>query len=363
MQLVRQDSSSSSPALARRLRKLREERWPEMTITQAMLARALGGVAVSTVSSWESPNSNAAPPRHRLAAYATFFATRRSFAGDEPRVLGDDELDDVERAERDRLLQELTNLRQAGPAPARPSYDTGEARGTWHFPDGAPVRLICGSPPEVIQEQTKHPYADPSNPNYVGLLAYADTDALIELFGHVRAVNPESDVRFMLAKDLAADHLSGHVVLLGGLSTNQVASWFTSKVALPVRQVDDPKVKDGDIFELTQRDGTERFYPVFDPALGLVEDVGLLVRVPNPINTAKTLTICNGIFARGVVGSVRCLTDSQLRKQNEDYIATRFGGSRQFGLLMRVSVMQATTLTPDLNNKDTRIYEWPEKPA
>jgi hypothetical protein len=51
----------------------------------------------------------------------------------------------------------------------------------------------------------------------------------------------------------------------------------------------------------------------------------------------------------------------QLRDRNEAYLASRFGGSTQFGLLMRVSVMQGTTLTPDLNNPHTRIFEWPER--
>ncbi len=365
----RQDGSSGSPALARRLRELREQSWPDVTITQATLAEAFGGLAGSTISSWESPTSPTVPTLRRLAAYARFFATRRSVAGDRPHVLPDSELDDAERAERDRLLQELITLRQADP-PASPTQETGAAHSSWHFPDGAPVRLICGRPPEQIQEQVEHPYANAASPNYVALLSYADTDALIELFGHIRAVNPDSDVRFKLADEVDADDLSGHVVLLGGLSTNQgganrrfrtqVAGWFASRVNLPVRQVEDARVEDGEVFELNRDGKGTRIYPVEDAALGLTEDIGLLVRMPNPTNTATTLTICNGVYGRGVLGSVRCLTDRKLRDRNEAYLASRFGGSPQFGLLMRVSVIRGTALTPDLNNPHSRIYEWPE---
>ena len=60
----------------------------------------------------------------------------------------------------------------------------------------------------------------------------------------------------------------------------------------------------------------------------LAEDVGLLARVPNPLNSSRTLTICNGIHSRGVYGAVRSLTDAQLRDANERYIAANFGSIR-----------------------------------
>ncbi len=40
--------------------------------------------------------------------------------------------------------------------------------------------------------------------NYTDLLTFADADALIELFGFLRKVNPESDVRFIRADRLLA---------------------------------------------------------------------------------------------------------------------------------------------------------------
>jgi hypothetical protein len=335
---------------------LREERWPDLVLTQAAMAEALGGLAVSTISSWESPNAPP-PPRRRLAAYATFFATRRSVEGGRHRVLAEHELEDAERTERNSLLTELLALRDAAPSTPALYGPDAAARSTWHFPDGAPVRLVCGRLPD----DALSPLTSTAKPNHVELLAYADLDALVELFGHIRAENPASDVRFKLAADLMADDLSGHVVLLGGLGWNQATMWFARRTNLPVRQVSDKTIEDGEVFELTRGKETNRFYPVRDPALGLTEDVGLLVRMRNPINSARTLTICNGVYGRGVLGAVRCLTDSQIRDSNEAYLASRFGGSPQHGLLMRVSVMQGTTLTPDLNNPHTRLFEWPER--
>ena len=38
----------------------------------------------------------------------------------------------------------------------------------------------------------------------------------------------------------------------------------------------------------------------------LLEDVAMLARLPNPFNALRTLTYCNGIHSRGVLGAVRC---------------------------------------------------------
>ena len=60
-----------------------------------------------------------------------------------------------------------------------------------------------------------------------------------------------------------------------------------------------------------------------------MEDVGLLVRLPNPLNSTRTITMCNGIHSRGVLGAVRTLTDARLRESNEQYIAQNFPGENQ----------------------------------
>ena len=44
----------------------------------------------------------------------------------------------------------------------------------------------------------------------------------------------------------------------------------------------------------------ERFLPKWgDGGRVLIEDVGLLVRTRNPLNSNRSLTICNGIHSRG----------------------------------------------------------------
>ena len=95
----------------------------------------------------------------------------------------------------------------------------------------------------------------------------------------------------------------------------------------------------------------------------LAEDVGLLVRVPNPLNASRTLTICNGIHSRGVYGAVRTLTDAQLRDGNERYISTNFGDAGSFAILMSVTVIKNKAMTPDFNRPDVVLYQWPQDAA
>ena len=94
---------------------------------------------------------------------------------------------------------------------------------------------------------------------------------------------------------------------------------------LPIRQVEHKDLNSGEIF-VAEVDGKSReFWPQWrDEGAGkrmLTEDVGLLARVPNPLNASRTLTICNGIHSRGVYGAARTLTDAELREGNERYIS------------------------------------------
>jgi Helix-turn-helix domain len=84
---VRVDGEDPRLLLARRLRMLREEHWPGMKVSQPQLARALGKgkpLSAALISSWESQTNPAIPPLPHLHAYATLFATRRSFGGTGP---------------------------------------------------------------------------------------------------------------------------------------------------------------------------------------------------------------------------------------------------------------------------------------
>lgn len=342
--------------LARRLRELREQTWPEAGLTQAALAAAFtceGHVSSATVSSWESLTLPKVPPRSRLTAYARFFATRRSVEGDAPRLISLAELTEEERRGCENLETELLTLREAARKPS--AKDEVAVARSWHFADPGPVTLICAQLPEAETGSL----ANPADPNYTELLSYADLDALVELHGHIRAENSTMDVFFKVSSDVVPDDLSSHVVLLGGIAWNDKTQRLSEMIKLPIKQIEIPEIKTGEIFELERDSEKERFLPRWDSKDGtLLEDVGLIVRRPNPFNSSRSLTICNGIHSRGVLGAVRSLTDARLRDWNEKYIVNNFPDQSNFAILMRVSVMAGRTMTPDFRNPDCVLYQW-----
>jgi hypothetical protein len=157
-----------------------------------------------------------------------------------------------------------------------------------------------------------------------------------------------------------ADDLSGHVVIIGGIAWNDVMRRLIDLSRLPVRQQEEPGLESGDIFSIQAGDRQEKFLPQWSATGALMEDVGLLARMPNPLNSNRTITMCNGIHSRGVLGAVRTLTDARLRESNEQYIARDFS-KIQFGILMRVTVIEGETLTPDFNTEGTVLYQWTDR--
>jgi hypothetical protein len=345
--------------LAQRLRSLREGRWPDVRLTQAALAKALGDeepLSAATVSSWESLTAPKLPPRNRMLAYARFFATRRSVAQPSPRLLPIEDLTAEEEGVYEALEAELLRLRDAA---KKPSGDEIVAiRRSWHFPAGTgPATIVCAQLPKGETS----PLADLAHPNYNELLSFADLDALVELHGHIRAENPMIDVFYKAAPNVVPDDLSGHVILVGGVAWNDITKRLSEMISLPVRQVGYPSLKTGDIF-VAQLNGKEhKFLPKWNSDRQvLTEDVGLLARVPNPLNSSRTLTICNGIHSPGVAGAVRCLTDARLREFNESYLTNNFSGVNSFVILMRIQVIEGQAMTPDLNISSNILYQWPE---
>jgi len=333
-------------ALPRKLRALRRSR----RLTQQDIASALN-VGVSSVSSWESTTSLKPPPPARLDEYAVLFAGTDA----PPRLVPDGELTGAQRTERDRLAAELDKLRLAAVGNPEAGADDGP-QSFWHFPDGGPVRVICG----LVTQQPV--IAKSRNHNYMQLSAYADLDALTELYGQLRAENPTSNVGYDLAPRLEADDLRSHLVLLGSGNMNPATLRAADLVPnLPVRQVEDPAIEDGEVFVLAD-DPETRFLPKFigdDPTNEVKEDVGWFFRTPNPYNVDRTLTICSGVFTRGVYGAVRFLTDRVLHEANEDVLTARFDGVDTFGLLMKVPVYGHATATPDLRSPGSILYAWP----
>lgn len=345
------DLSSPSQDLARRLKDLRLER----KLTQKELGTALGGdqpLSAPTIASWENKSAPKLPPQDRMLAYAQFFATPRSMEGT-PRLIPTDDFTAEELADYETLRNEFLGLHAAVRGT---SAEPVVARRSWRFVDDGPLTFICAQLPGAEAS----PLSDPASPNYTELLGFGDLDALVELWGHVRMENPQMDVFYKPAPRVKADDLSGHVVIVGGVGWNDVTRRILDLTHLPVTQTEDPAVKTGDIFVSHIEGKEKRHLPTWSPTdeTKLIEDVGLLVRIPNPLNSNRTLTMCNGIHSRGVFGAARSLTDKRLRESNERYLAENFSDSQQFGVLMRVQVIEEVAMTPDFNSPNTVLHQW-----
>jgi transcriptional regulator with XRE-family HTH domain len=353
-----QEASAATGRLAQRLRSLREQEPSRLTqeprhLTQQDLARALGGhkqLSGATISMWE--NGTRIPTEDRLRAYALFFSTARSFSGNHPKLLERSDLRGEELERLHELESELLDLREAalvGDVPA-----PGQADHILYFPDGALVTIVCADVPEG--EQPRH--ADPTDLNFVRASSFADLDALLDLYGYLRAENPSANVRIRAARDLKAEEVTDHLVLLGGVIWNEATRRFADQIQLPVEQ--DPA--GDDIFVVATDDERREFRPRLEDGV-LQEDFGLFARAPNPQAPNHSVTFCNGVTTRGVRGAVQCFTDPNLRGPNEQYAAERFSGLSTWGLLMRVEVLNGEPLTPDLSKDETRVFEWPPEPG
>lgn len=351
---------TTGASLASRLRDLRRSHFPDVNITQKKLAEALSKdepVADSTLSSWENVKAPTLPPHSRLSAYAQFFATERSVVG-HPHLVPLEELTAAEHEAREKLERELVRLRDddaGGPAVG------GQF---WRFNDGAPITVIC-SDLRKSDELELGPLTEEDNPNYAELYSFGDLDALFDLYGHLRATNPDTPVH--IRRGASSPDLPNHLVVLGGIAWNDVTRRLNDMLALPIRQVEDAKLHSGEVFVTAGRPhDSELFLPRWredDPGTAakpgvLLEDVGMLGRLPNPYNELRTLTYCNGIHSRGVLGAVRCLTDPAVREDNERYLEETFTGSDHFVILMRVPVLGGETVSPSLKSPGTVLFQW-----
>ncbi len=353
--------------LAGRLRGLRLER----KLTQKTVATALER-SVPLISAWESGKEQ--PPEAKLLQYAMLFAGERSSTEGDLRLPTETELTSAEIEARDRLYRELVALRGHGDAaaaggPAQPpilrlatTSDT-IGGGSWYFGDGRPVTIVCSKLPK--DQLALIPDGDPEladDADHRRSYQYADLDALIELYGHIRAVNPASQVNIRVSGDVDEDDVTAHVVLLGGVDWNPLTGQLLARTNLPVRQVGRPGPGAIGYFEA----GAGIFEPVVEPESEprrFVSDVGLFYRGVNPNNALRTLTICNGMFARGTYGVVRALTDTRFRDRNERFVNDKFGGKKAYCILSRVSFVKSLTMTPDWTESSQRLFEWSEPHA
>lgn len=208
------------------------------------------------------------------------------------------------------------------------------------------------------------PLADEKNLNHTRLHRFADIDALLEVFGHIRALNPDLHVLTRLPSEIQRTDLQNHIVLLGGIAWNKTMRriLFDLEKKLPIEQVEHSQVLEGEVFRVKKDDDREE--QTYLPAIEvdgeeseLTEDVGLLARLPNSFNFSRTMTICNGVHSKGVLGAVLAITDETVRLANEEYLARRFPAG-DFAMLVRVPVISGHPIAPDLQNPHTRLFEW-----
>ena len=363
------DSQDPRQRLARRLRALREETWPGRKITQPQLARALGGLSVPLISSYESQTKPRIPPLSRLNDYAALFATPRSFDEEPGHFISPQDMTDEELQAMNELKQDLLGLRngamRAGAAtqeheqPDEISVSLGS--GPWRFEDGKDITIVCAQWPKKMLEQI--PYARVDDPDYIELLTYSELDSLFELYGHLRAANPTNQVNFRTANKLAPDDYTTHLVTLGGIDWNTTTSFALRKLELPVQQVADWDTEGGQYFEVQGSGPTTKHRPVLEESgdqMVLREDIALFARAVNPFNQKRTITICNGMYGRGTYGAIRALTDARFRDRNSGYLRSRFGDSNSYCVLTRVPIVNGVTLTPDWTTDEYTLFEWSE---
>jgi transcriptional regulator with XRE-family HTH domain len=344
--------------LAARLRQLRDE----LGLTQLDLAKAFSGekaIRPPTISTWENARNPVRPPGVRLEAYARLRST--SLRGKGVGLVALPELSAEERGIYDEVLLELTTLSDAADELSDEDA-TSRSVGLWAFEDDGPLTIICPSAPS----EARGPLANREDPNYTETHAYADLDALIDVYGHIRAeIGFRFPITYSPAEHYRVEDLSGHLVLVGGIAWSKLNRTIQETLTdLPVRQVEVPELQTGEIFMVGHGEAERRFEPEWsqDNDKVLFRDVGYLARTRNPYNTHRTLTICNGIHSRGVLGAVRTLTDGRFRRENEAYLAEHFP-SGEFALLIRVPVVQGRALGADLSNPHSILYEWSGEPG
>jgi transcriptional regulator with XRE-family HTH domain len=353
-------AEQAAQQLAHRLRSLRKQGWPGKRITQEQLSQAFE-VSVPLISSWERPNDPVAPPLHRLEAYATFFATARSVERRPYRVIA--QLTDDEQAARDSLLAELTELRDRalGDTPAEEASPFTD--NLWRFPPDQDITIVCSELPVRLQQQL--PGSNPDDPDYAELYRYSDLDSLFELHGHIRAMNPHSNVYVGSGSGiLKPDEYTSHLVLLGGVDWNQVTAQVLHRINLPIQQQEREADEDTGGFEVVENELVVR---TFQPRLRRVgdrlvleEDVAHFYRSPNPFNQKRTVTMCNGLYSRGVLGAVRALTDTRFRDRNNAHVQNLLAEQETVSILSRVQVLQGSVVTPDWTDPDQLLHEWAE---
>jgi len=299
------------------------------------------------------------------------FCTDQSFVSGSPRLLRDDELTEEERQEETELYAELRTLRErvqsSDAVPAsnkRPSL-------IWHFKNENTINentinIVCSG----VKPKERPQYADPSHLNYTPYASFADLNALVDVYGEVRAENPSSEVNILLPERLDHNSALSHLVFIGGAAVAKVEAdqdenpasqdvrRFAPNIPLPTAEAIPGTNTHGFICSV----GEEACGFVSSRQRGtLVEDIGLIARGPHPNIPHRTVTMLSGITSRGVHGAALCFIHPSLRESNEKFLKSTFGSTEEFCILMRVPVRNNVAMPPNLSDDKNRLYEWSAK--
>jgi hypothetical protein len=225
------------------------------------------------------------------------------------------------------------------------------------FPPGEDITILSALlPPD---RRPAGPPPEGADPDHVESYQYADIDSLIELHGHIRAVNPDNHVKLRVpGPELTDDDRSSHLVLLGGVDWNGMVQTMYQEVGVPIRQRGRLEDTDSGAFEV----GAGPRFKVLAPTPGNpgnLTDVGHFLRAPNPYLTTRKLLIFNASYALGVYGMVRALTDARVRDRNAGYLARTFAQSDTASILCHVQIIPGGIRVPDWEASGT-LHTWPE---
>jgi len=280
------------------------------------------------------------------------------------RVLSKSQLTSEERARQVDLFEELTSLRDEaqGHEPGPLAADDPYVGSHWRFPPDQDITIVCSALPQDYLGSM--PYTDADDPNYVDLYRFGDLDALLELYGHIRAANPTNQVRVRTSgEELQVDDYTSHLVLLGGVDWNSITAELLHRLDVPVTQLARESDDEPGGFVVEANGKTTTFSPTLrreEDREYLDEDVAHFFRAPSPLNDKRTVTICNGMYQRGTLGAVRALTDARFRHRNEKYLRRRFPDEGTFSVLCRVKVFRGAAVTPDWStSSEDLLHEWP----
>ena len=353
---------SQATELADRLRDLRKEH----KLTQQQLADILSAskpVGVTTISSWENASSNQPPPLKRLEVYARLFCTNRPFASGSPRLLRDDELTEEEGQKEAELFTELRALRERVQSLDSVPATNKQPSLVWHFKDENRINIFCSG----VEQEERPRYADPSHLNYTPYASFADLNALVDVYGEVRAENPSSEVNILLPEKLDNKTVLSHLVFIGGAAVakaeadqdknaaGQDVKRFVPNIPLPTAEAIPGTNTHRFICNV---DGEARGFASSRERGALIEDIGLIARGPHPNIPDRTVTMLSGITSRGVHGAALCFIDPILRESNEIFLKSAFGNTKAFCILMRVPVEDNVAMPPNLSDNTNRLYEW-----